>query len=436
MKKIRSLVLFILLTACASAPVAEEPPLVEAPAPAFTSNPTAKVPPTPIPTLEPTLVAEEPGRIAFTSEVDGEQKIYVIDADGSDLVELASDILSKFYPDWSADGANVSFFSAAEKSAILYTMNADGSSLVKVLDTSEMSAYDQISPDSTFGMDCCISAWSPDGGKIILRTSRGTSPVGSLGHIHVLNFTNNQMYDFRAATWARVFWSADSSKFGVIGAEDRCEGRQLCVMKIEDGKPVDLKGITGVTFPSQLYWSPDGNKITFSAFLGDSKNMDVYVADADFSNPVNITNSLTKGQNVEPVWSPDGRKIAFTSCDVYLCELYVVNADGSDLIKLTPQALGLNNVIWSYDGEKIIYVSDENGNSEIYAVNLTEQTVVNLTSHPSGDRGPIWSPDGTKLAFVSDRDGDDDIYILDPETMDLFNLTDNDVDDHSPFWQP
>jgi TolB protein len=315
-------------------------------------------------------------------------------------------------------------------------MNADGSSLVKVLDTSEMSAYDQINPESTFGIDCCISAWSPDGGKIILRTSRDTSPVGSLGHIHVLNLTNNQMFDFRAATWARVFWSADSSKFGVIGADDRCEGRWLCVMNIEDGTPVDLKGITGVTFPRMLYWSPDGNKITFSAFLGDSKNMDVYVADADFSNLMNITKSLTKGQNGEPVWSPDSRKIAFTSCDVDLCELYVVNVDGSNLIKLVPQVLGLNNIIWSYDGENIVYVSAENGNSEINTVNLNDNTTVNLTNHPSEDYGPIWSPDGRKLAFVSDRDGDDDIYILDPETMDLFNLTNNDVDDSSPVWRP
>lgn len=433
MKKIRSLILLMLLAACSSAPV--EAPLEAAPAPAFTSNPTAKVPPTPVSTLEPSPVAEEAGRIAFTSDVGGEQKIHVIGVDGTGLVELAGDMPSKFYPDWSIDRTKLSFFSAAEKSAILYTMNADGSNLVKVLDTSEMGAYDQISPESTFGMDCCISAWSPDGGKIILRTSRDMSPVGSLGHIHVLNLTNDQMFDFRAATWARVFWSADSSKFGVIGT-DYCGGRWLCIVNTADGSPVDMKGISNVTFPEKLYWSPDGNKITFAGFLNDSKNMDVYVVDLDFSNPINLTSSLTKGQNIGPAWSPDSRKIAFTSCDIDLCELYVVNADGSNLMKLTPQITGLNSMVWSHDSGKIVYVSAENGNGEIYIANTDGSDIVNLTNHPSEDSNPIWLPDGTKLVFVSDRDGDDDIYILDPETMDLFNLTNNDVDDYSAVWLP
>lgn len=80
---------------------------------------------------------------------------------------------------------------------------------------------------------------------------------------------------------------------------------------------------------------------------------------ADFSNPINISSYLVNGQNVGPVWSPDTKKVAFSSCDVYLCELYVANADGSNSIKFTSQILGLSSVVWSPNGEKVIYASTE-----------------------------------------------------------------------------
>lgn len=430
MKKIQILILFVLLTACSPAAEPAEPPLIDAPAPAITQNPIVDIPSTPHATVESTPVGEEAGRIAFISEADGEQDIYVINSDGSNLVELAGDIPSKFNPAWTIDGTKVSFSTAAEKSANLYIMNADGSNLAKVLDTSELNAYDQIHPDSVFNIGCCKSVWSPDGKKIIFMTSRRVAGTFVGGGVHVLNLDNHQMFDFRDGGWS-AFWSSDSTKFGIVG----CEDTWLCVMDITNGKFVDLNGIYSITFPTAFYWSPDGEKITFAGFWNKSKNSDVYVMDADFSNPITISSSLVKGQNGGPVWSPDGQKIAFKSCDVDLCELYVVNADGSNLVRLSTWILGLDNIIWSHDGEKIIYVSAENGISDVYLTNVGDGTTINLTNHPSEDSDPIWSPDGTKLAFVSDRDGDADIYILDLATMELFNLTNNEVDDHSPVWQ-
>jgi len=92
-------------------------------------------------------------------------------------------------------------------------------------------------------------------------------------------------------------------------------------------------------FPDSVrpHWSPDGTKIIFH------NPVDVYVINADGTNLLNLTNGA--GGNVggvEPAWSPDGSKIAFSSDRVdpthYNYEIYVMNADGSNQTRLTYSA--------------------------------------------------------------------------------------------------
>ncbi|MBI3166187.1 MAG: PD40 domain-containing protein, partial [Chloroflexi bacterium] len=194
MKKISALILFVFLTACSSAPASTAAPFIETSTDPVIPSPTIPSAPTsiPVPTLAPTPIGGGSGKIAFTSELDGEQDIYVINVDGSKLVELAGDIPSKFNPAWTHDGSKVSFSTATEKSANLYIMNADGSNLAKVLDTSELGVYDQINPDSVFGIGCCNSVWSPDGKKIIFMTSRVVAGTFKDGGVHALNLDNYQ----------------------------------------------------------------------------------------------------------------------------------------------------------------------------------------------------------------------------------------------------
>ena len=77
---------------------------------------------------------------------------------------------------------------------------------------------------------------------------------------------------------------------------------------------------------------PDGTKIAFTRFGGSGYD-DIYVMNANGANVVNITKD-GRG-NYEPDWSPDGKKIAFRKDKGIDAEIYVINADGTDKIKIT-----------------------------------------------------------------------------------------------------
>lgn len=99
--------------------------------------------------------------------------------------------------------------------------------------------------------------------------------------------------------------------------------------------------------------------------------------------------------------------------------------------------MGINRYpSWSPDGRKIAFVSERDGNSEIYMMNADGSDVTRLTDHSADDWGASWSPDGRKIAFVSDRDGNDEIYMMNADGTNVTRLTNNPGVDKFPVWQP
>ena len=116
------------------------------------------------------------------------------------------------------------------------------------------------------------------------------------------------------------------------------------------------------------------------------------------------------GEDSTPAWSPDGSKIAFTSAIDGYNEIYVMNADGSNIIQLTDNS-DWDDVspAWSPDGSKIAFMSDRDRDDdifEIYVMNADGSNVIQLTNNSDQDGFPAWSPDGSKIAFTSTRDED------------------------------
>ena len=85
---------------------------------------------------------------------------------------------------------------------------------------------------------------------------------------------------------------------------------------------------------------------------------------------------------------------------------------------------------------QIAFVSDRDRNEEIYVMNADGSNLRNLTRNPALDWKPAWSPDGGRIAFTSDRDGNFEIYVMDAKGRNLRNLTKNPSTDDSPSWSP
>ena len=114
-----------------------------------------------------------------------------------------------------------------------------------------------------------------------------------------------------------------------------------------------------------------------------------------------------------------------------------MNADGSGETQLTANIDSVDgSPTWSPDGTKIAFLSSRDIIfKEIYVMNADGTGVTRLTNNNSDDVEPSWSPDGTKIAFRSERDGDGEIFVMNADGTGQTKITDNMVFDIQPNWQ-
>jgi len=87
-------------------------------------------------------------------------------------------------------------------------------------------------------------------------------------------------------------------------------------------------------------------------------------------------------------------------------------------------------------GDLIAFHSDRDGDWEIFVMNADGTDVRQLTDNDDRDEFPAWSPDGKHIAFTSDRDGDTEIFVMNADGTDVRQLTDNDGSNLDPAWSP
>ena len=180
---------------------------------------------------------------------------------------------------------------------------------------------------------------------------------------------------------------------------------------------------------SQSAFSPDGQRIAVTA---QRRGKDVlYVFDVRSHRVLNRLD-LPVESAVSPTWSPDGKQIAFSGSVGGLTDLYVVNANGSGLTRLTADAYADLQPQWSPDGTTIAFTSNRDSASlpllrfnplRITLLDVATKTVTVVPLQAGANINPQWSPDGRSLAYVSDRTGTANIFLYDLDAREHFQLT-------------
>ena len=120
----------------------------------------------------------------------------------------------------------------------------------------------------------------------------------------------------------------------------------------------------------------------------------VFVMNADGTGRRNLTGDTNLKYNWNPNWSPDGRRIAFQSQRVFEgYDIYVITAEGKNLEQLTEA--GTNRMpAYSPEGRKIVFVSTRDGDFNIYLMDTNGRNAVKLTRTPPGidNVKPSWLP--------------------------------------------
>jgi len=113
----------------------------------------------------------------------------------------------------------------------------------------------------------------------------------------------------------------------------------------------------------------------------------------------------------EPVWSPDGREIAFSATRNGNQDLYLMNADGTNIRRLTTSPATDEWPSFSPDGTTVVYSNsgtrplDDSGfspTSRLYIVSAAGGRPTRVSSHDFAETQPSWSPDGTMIAYQAD----------------------------------
>ena len=159
-------------------------------------------------------------------------------------------------------------------------------------------------------------------------------------------------------------------------------------------------------------WSPDGRKLVFgkrpqrggaTCGLAGRCNDEIYVINADGTGLRRLTRNAVIDEG--PVWSPDGRRIAFTrDRDRQTANIYVMNADGSGQRRLTPNLRRRPwvELAWSPDWKRIAFVASAGhlGAADIFVINADGSGLRNVTNTVTTSFDFAWSPDGRRIAYL------------------------------------
>lgn len=314
-------------------------------------------------------------------------------------------------------------FSGAEQLA--YLASRSGARDLVLLDT-----HRQISVNltRTGRVDPIIRPhWSPDGRALAYASGFD---------LYVIDIASGRTQQLTAGMGLVSFltWSPDSDALAFI-AQDGPVQSVYSVRLNEAAEPLRLSdGRTTAYSPS---WSPDGAHIAFVEPRGGVWLVDLrrgtqgqLTADSLIVDEIGIDGSIPFAQLL--VWSPDGEQIAFSAQDTGGQYLYLIDADGERIRRLSNFGREDGWPVWSPDGERVAFVSGRGNNKHIHIHDLNTAHIEQITLGAL----PDWSSNGAALAFTRQIGGQQTVHTLRFSTGAVEIITPPDVTGYYPVWRP
>ena len=158
--------------------------------------------------------------------------------------------------------------------------------------------------------------------------------------------------------------------------------------------------------------SPNGNRVAYASTRGStSGHWDIWVADRDGRNMQNLTPNTPNSIESAPTWSPTGTQLAFTSDRTGSNQIYIMNADGTGVQKITAEKR-TDRPSWSTQNY-IAYSTERPAGNDVAVYDIATGINKVLTDGLGSNEGPTVAPNGRHIAFVTTRWGRDQIAVVD-----------------------
>lgn len=197
------------------------------------------------------------------------------------------------------------------------------------------------------------------------------------------------------------------------------------------------------TISNDVMFALTGKKGPFTskiAFVSDrTGKKEVYLMDYDGANVVKVTSNFTHA--MAPAWDPDGKRLVFTAItrnnkNVRNHNLFLYDLPTGKITMLSNRQ-GINSgAAFSPKGDKIALTMSFPGNPEIFLMDPVSKVVQRITNSFGLDVDPSWSPDGKWIAFVSDRPGRPMVYKMEASGANVQRLTFAGHYNATPSWSP